>query len=241
MPLPNQSSTIRSTTPTFDFRTLLLYHIQQAMQLNHHMNDGFSAISNPISQFSPNFSFSPMMNYMPQTNFMQSGSGYNNFNNISQLYNLNQYGINNYFNDYSAQTTLKRQPPTTEFNHLIAQAAQKYNVDEQLIHAIIKMESNYNPNTVSHKGAVGLMQLMPVTANEVGVTNRYDNAQNIDGGTHYFSKMLQRHNGDLKLALASYNAGPGNVKKYGGIPPFKETQNYVRKVLNYYYGNDVKV
>lgn len=115
----------------------------------------------------------------------------------------------------------------------ISTASKKYNIDENLIKAVIQQESDYNQYCVSSAGAVGLMQLMPVTAETVGVTDRYDIEQNIDGGTHYLRKMLDRFNGDLELALAGYNAGPNAVAKYGGIPPYKETQNYVPKVLSY--------
>lgn len=121
------------------------------------------------------------------------------------------------------------------FSRRIARVARQYEVPEALIHAVISIESAYDPNAVSRAGAVGLMQLMPATAKRYGVANRRDPAANLRGGTRYLRDLLNLFNSDLELVLAGYNAGENAVKKYGNrIPPFPETQNYVRKVLKVY-------
>ena len=116
------------------------------------------------------------------------------------------------------------------YNDTIAAAAKEYGVDPALLRAVIHAESSFNPNAVSMAGAQGLMQLMPDTANELGVENPFDSTQNIRGGAHYLAQLLRQFNNDERLATAAYNAGPQNVQKYNGVPPFDETRVYVERV-----------
>jgi soluble lytic murein transglycosylase-like protein len=124
-----------------------------------------------------------------------------------------------------------------QYDALIEQAAARHNVPPALLHAVIRAESSYRPGAVSHKGAMGLMQLMPGTASRYGVRDPYDPAENIHGGARYLSDLLDLFQSDVRLAVAAYNAGENNVIKYGNrVPPFAETQNYVAKVLSFYTG-----
>lgn len=118
----------------------------------------------------------------------------------------------------------------TPFQDEINTAARQFNLDPALVRAVIHAESAFNPKAISPKGAQGLMQLMPGTAAELGVSNAMDVAENIRGGANYLAQMLKQHNNDITLATAAYNAGPGAVRQYGGIPPFAETRAYVERV-----------
>ena len=131
----------------------------------------------------------------------------------------------------AAATSTNSTTAPADLEPIFEQAAQQYGISKDLLKAVAKAESNFNPSVVSSAGAIGVMQLMPDTAKSLGVTNPYDATENIMGGARYLSQLLSQYNGDTALALAAYNAGSGNVAKYGGIPPFKETQNYVNKIL----------
>jgi len=120
------------------------------------------------------------------------------------------------------------------FRSVIHQAADRHQIDPALIKAIIMAESGYNPNAVSKKGAMGLMQLMPGTAEALGVKDSFNPEHNIDAGVEYFKRLMNQFKGNVKLALAAYNAGSRNVRQYQGVPPFKATKYYVKKVLKYY-------
>jgi soluble lytic murein transglycosylase-like protein len=121
---------------------------------------------------------------------------------------------------------------SVRYANFIHAAAQKHGVDEKLITRVIAAESNFDPKAVSHKRALGLMQLLPETAARYSVRNIFDPAQNIDAGTHYLKDLLARYHGNLSFALAAYNAGPEMVDRYGGIPPFLETQKYVKQITS---------
>ena len=123
-------------------------------------------------------------------------------------------------------------PPRRPYDDLIIEAARTYDLDPRLIRSVVQVESAFNPKAVSRTGAKGLMQLRPILARELRVHNPFDPRQNIMGGARYLRRLLDMHEGDIRLALASYNAGPRNVTRYGGVPPFQETQKYVKRIID---------
>jgi soluble lytic murein transglycosylase-like protein len=129
----------------------------------------------------------------------------------------------------------------TSYSQIINRTSYKYRIEPYLVSAVIKVESNWDSQAVSRKGAKGLMQLMPSTAKEMNVKNPFDPEENIEGGTRYLRYLLDRFNGDIILALAAYNAGPNRVEKFRDIPPIKETKQYVKKVLSIYNGQGINL
>ena len=121
-------------------------------------------------------------------------------------------------------------PASEAYDDIVEEAAKTYDMDANLIHAVMQAESAFHPFAVSRAGAEGLMQLMPELSDEIGVNNAFDPRENIMGGARYLKRLLDFHKGNIDLALASYNAGPGNVERYGGVPPFQETRNYVKTI-----------
>ena len=134
--------------------------------------------------------------------------------------------------------TLNRAFTPQDIDAAIDDAAARHNVDPSLVRSVVKVESNFNPNAVSRKGAMGLMQLMPSTARSLNVSNPFDPAQNVDAGVRHLRKLLDSYGGDVRLSLAAYNAGSGAVARSAGVPHFRETQNYVRRITNLYNGGE---
>jgi len=152
--------------------------------------------------------------------------------------------ITHYFGKESSQSANARivsansgHPATQdEVDQAIVMSAARHNVDPNLVRAVVKVESNFNSNAVSRKGAMGLMQLMPSTARSLKLQNPFDAAQNVDAGVRHLKQLLENYGGDVKLTLAAYNAGSGAVARSSGVPRFAETQNYVRRITTLYYG-----
>lgn len=202
--------------------------MQRAVQMNNYVN-------NLNSQWAP---VEKNTNALPEAN-----------NNIQSFDNVLKNSAKVKFGDlltnpstrvnaniYMAKATSATDKISTreQIKGLVSRISKKHGVDEKLVNALIKQESGFNPNAKSKVGAMGLMQLMPSTAKGLGVTNAMDPEQNVEGGVKYLKSMLNKYNGNVILALAAYNAGPGAVDKYDGVPPYKETQNYVKSILSNY-------
>ncbi len=148
--------------------------------------------------------------------------------------------VNQYLDSHEHSTgpnsaTVNRVFAQQDIESAIEQAAQRHDVDPNLVRAVIKVESNFNPNAVSRKGAMGLMQLMPQTARELNVSNPFDPEQNVDAGVRHLKHLMQSYGGDVKLTLAAYNAGSGAVARSAGVPHIAETRNYVKRITQLYY------
>lgn len=139
-----------------------------------------------------------------------------------------------FFANYHDEDVRNARLEAVPFGEVIQEAAQYHGLDALLVAAVIEAESSFDPRAISHRGAVGLMQVLPTTAQINDPTVLQDPASNIAHGTRYLRSLLELYGGDLELALAAYNAGPGNVRRYGGVPPFRETRHYVEKVLDLY-------
>lgn len=141
--------------------------------------------------------------------------------------------------DYRLYRALKSDSMKSDYRSIIERTSEKHGVDPMLVHAVISAESGFNESAVSSKGAMGLMQLMPSTAAQLGVYNPYNPEQNVDAGVRYLRHLIDRFGGDYRLAVAAYNAGPGSVEKYGGVPPIPETRRFVEKVFSRYRGKNL--
>ena len=202
--------------------------MQRAVQMNNYVNN-LNAQWNPVEkqqaqQLTTNNNIQSFESVLKNSAKVKFGDL---LTNPTTRVNANIYSA-------KAESATEKVSGKEQIKNLVSRISKKHGVDEKLVNALIKQESGFNPNAKSKVGAMGLMQLMPATAKGLGVTNPMDPSQNVEGGVKYLKSMLNKYNGNVILALAAYNAGPGAVDKYDGVPPYKETQNYVKSILANY-------
>lgn len=216
--------------------------LQRYTQISNRVNSISAEPQNPLDTIYPN---SKKVNTPSFEKVLQS-SAKSNFGTLlldPRLKQVNanivkqtpQVSLQNALQEATAvQANIQQPANKSQILNIVSQVSKKHGVDEKLVQALIKQESGFNPKAKSKSGAMGLMQLMPATAKNLGVKDPYNTVQNVEGGVKYLKSMLNKYNGNVILALAAYNAGPGAVDKYSGVPPYQETQNYVRNILANY-------
>jgi len=198
---------------------------QRAVQLQNYVNNAKRTAPTPgLTGFPQNGTVQPFQEVLQSTAKSQFGALLTNQPTTSVQAKITQADK---IQGYS-------QPSKPQLLNLVSQISQKHGVDEKLVKAVIKQESGFNTKATSHCGAMGLMQLMPATAKTLGVKNAYNPVENVDGGVRHLKWLLSKYHGNVILALAAYNAGSGAVDKYDGVPPYAETQNYVKNILRDY-------
>ena len=218
--------------------------MQRAAQMNRYVNNYYNAgkinpANNILPPSNPNVqSFEKVLSSTQQVNFGSLLLNPSSMNVNAQIVRPNSMdSLNNALTQATAVNAnigSLQNASKSQIMDMVTQISKKHGVDDKLVKALIKQESGFNTKATSPKGAMGLMQLMPATAESMGVSDAYNPSQNIEGGVKYLKGLLDRFDNNKELALAAYNAGPTAVKKYGGIPPYKETQNYVNSIMSAY-------